>query len=310
VLGLLVYLIVLGRTDLFWIVAIFAGAEVIRTVPPLVVALRYEWARLWWERKHPSTLAQERPAILSTLWHTNLAGYLKLGADQGGGFLLGILSTPTQLAIYGIARQLTRPLVMLQVNVQTALAPEVFTAAARKGYPQLLRLTRRFTAMKTGVAVVLLAGAVVFAEPIVLLVASPDYLGAVPVFYLMCAMVALTFSTLTFYPLTVALDHMLRRNVVEAIRFVFIGAAVASGLDALKMTAAQFAGSATTLLGSDLFVYRDLKQRAERHASEAPDASDASEAPTPSERSASPHAPASPAAASSDVPSATTDLAS
>jgi O-antigen/teichoic acid export membrane protein len=298
--ALAVYFVGLGARGLLGVVVVFAVAEMVRTLPPLVMALRCEWGRLRDERKHLSTLQSDRKAILSTLWHTNLTGYLKLGSEQGGAFLLGVLSTPTQVALYGIARQLTRPLIMLQGNVQTAVAPEIFTLAAQRKYEQLRRLVNRFLVAKLAIGISIMAAALFLARPVILMVAKPEYMAAAPIFLVICATIVLSFISLAFYPLTVALDRMLRRNVTVASRLLYLAGAVLTGLNAFSLALAQLAGSATTRLGCDLVVYRDLTRQADSTTDTSLSAQHEAHA---TQAAAKEHA----AAASPTVPSAETE---
>jgi O-antigen/teichoic acid export membrane protein len=260
---LLIYLVGYGGRDIAVVIGAFAVGEVVQAIIPLVISLRE--VSEFFKAKEKGILEALRPhrsGILSTLFQTNIAGYLKLGAEEGGSFLLGILSTPTQVALYGIARQLAKPLMMLQGNVQTAIMPEIFSLRAESKNWQLFRLCKRFVTTKAILGAVALGLAYWLAEPVILLVSNPEYLEATTVFYVMIGTVYLTFVTLTFYPLTVAMDRMKRRNLCVSVRFVYIGVAILAGFDAFKLAVAQFAGSLTTRLGSDFFVFRELRDDA------------------------------------------------
>ena len=286
-LGLLIlYLLGVDGKSLAVVVSAIAIGEAVRTVPPLIIAFRQvgSYFRAT-ERGVREALEPHRAGLLSTLWQTNIAGYLKLGAEQGGSFLLGVLSTPTQVALYGIARQLVRPIKMLQGNVQTAIMPEVYALRAKGKNAQLYQLCRRFVSTKVLLGGIGVVAAFLLVEPVILLVTTPEYLDAVPVFYIMIATVYSTFATLVFYPLTVAMDKMKRRNLCVAVRFLYLGGAIVAGLDALKLVLAQFAGSMTTRLGSDLFLFRGLRADAKaempngKHFSEDQKESGVSSAP-------------------------------
>lgn len=263
--ALLVYILGLGGRALDVIVMAFAAGLVLQAVPPLVMALRLTAPYL----RRPSggrgawqALAPYKRELKSTLYQTNIAGYLKLGSEQGGAFLLGVLSTPEQVALYGIARQFSKPLAMLQGNIQTAITPEVFTLYAKDKKRQLYALVKRFVTGKLVLGGLALGAAFLLARPLILLIAKPEYLAAIPVFYVFVTTVYVTFVALTFYPLTVAMGRLKRRNLFVAARFVYLGVAAALGLDALRLSAAQLAGSLTTRLGADLFVFGALRDAA------------------------------------------------
>jgi O-antigen/teichoic acid export membrane protein len=260
-----VYLLGVGGRQFNLIIAAFAGGMLIRSLVPLVAALRLSAPHLsgWWKlRDEWKALSPYRQELVATLWQTNLAGYLKLGSQQGGGFLLGVLSTPRQVALYGIARQLARPLKVLQNNVQTAIAPEIFTLHAESEMSKLYSFTKGFLKAKAVVGGMALVAAFFLARPAVLLIAQPEYLEAVPVFWAMVSVTFVTFVTLTLYPLTVAMGKLTRRNLCMGARFVYIGGAATLGLDAFKMAVAQFAGALTTAAGADVPTFLQLKHAA------------------------------------------------
>jgi len=72
-----------------------------------------------------------RKARLSKRGRNNLSGYLKFAINPGDLFFLGLFSSPTQVAFYGLAKQLTAPLALLQTNLQTAITPEITSLLTR-----------------------------------------------------------------------------------------------------------------------------------------------------------------------------------
>ncbi len=110
---------------------------------------------------------------LAMLFQTNLAGYFRLAFSPGDIFLLGLFSTPTQVALYGFAAQLAKPLTVLNSNLQVALTPEVTTLWADQDVHRLRQLTRRYIIGVGAVAAVLVAVAAFLAEPIILLISTP-----------------------------------------------------------------------------------------------------------------------------------------
>jgi O-antigen/teichoic acid export membrane protein len=132
--------------DLKVVVAAFTAGVFVQSVPPLALALRLMQPALAGLKVKPAAqaLARHRRELLRSLFHSNLSGYLKFAINPGDVFLLGLFSTPAQVAVYGLARQLTAPLALLQSNVQTAVAPEVIALIARRQFVQLKRLIGRY----------------------------------------------------------------------------------------------------------------------------------------------------------------------
>jgi O-antigen/teichoic acid export membrane protein len=271
-LGLItVYLLVVGGVDLAVIIFSFAVGTTFQALIPFGLALRAVGPLL---RHKEATgflaaLRRHRSPLWHTAFQTNVAGYLKLGSGPGGLFLLGILASPTQVALYGLARQLAQPLRMLQSNVQNAIIPEVFDLNARQRFESLRTLVLRFTAAKLVIGALVFVLAIPVARPVVLLISTPEYVEALPVFFALLATVFLTFATLIFYPLAVAMDRMGRRNLFVAGHFVYIGIAAVVGLDAFRLAIAQLAGSVTTRAGADLPLYRELSGLARARRSTA-----------------------------------------
>lgn len=262
---LLVYLLVLDGRELRVVIGGYAVGAFIRSAVPLVLSLNQ--VREWWgrrpgERSLWAALAGQKRALSGMFLQTNLTGYLKLGSDRGGAFLLGLLSSPAQVAIFGLARQLTAPLVMLQGNVQASVAPEIFELRAGKNYASLQRMIGLLTRSQVLTSLGLLLVAALGARPAILAVSGSQYLAAVPVFLVLFVAGLVNYSAVAFYPLAVALEKLKRRNLMASLRFVYLGIAALMGMTALTLSVVQLAGNVTTRVGADWPLSEDLSSLA------------------------------------------------
>src|SRR6266508_4391121 len=131
---LCVYFATSDGYNLKLIITAFAIGIFVQSVPPLAQALRVVKPVLSKTQpaRHPP--AQRRPHLVRCLVSSNLSGYLKIGLNPGDLFFLGLFSSPTQVALYGLAKQLTAPLSLLTTNTQTALIPEITSLVAKQKF--------------------------------------------------------------------------------------------------------------------------------------------------------------------------------
>jgi O-antigen/teichoic acid export membrane protein len=232
--------------DLKVIVAAFAVGVFVQSVPPLALALRLMQPTLAGLKVKPAArgLARHRHELLASLFHGNLSGYLKLAVNPGDIFLLGLFSTPAQVAVYGLARQLTAPLALLQTNVQTAVAPEVIALVARQKFVQLKRLIVRYVLSASVLGGLSAAGGMLLGHVFILWLSRPSYLPALPVFYVLLLIASLMLVVSVFRPLSIGLDLMRWYNLGLLLSAAIVFAFIAAGrLDALNMAFAQLAGA-------------------------------------------------------------------
>ncbi|MDD3654576.1 MAG: hypothetical protein PHO01_10390 [Desulfotomaculaceae bacterium] len=208
------------------------------------------------------SLKNHRKRIISNLFQTNLTGYLKLGSDTGGMFLLGVLATPTQVALYGIARQLAKVLQIMQNNIQNAITPEIVSLWAQEKIKQLYGLVNGYTrwSLITGAAISITA--VLISKPAILIFTTPEYLEALPVFYVFIFTIYLTFVSLVFFPLALAMDKLAQRNLIVSIRIVYLLIGAIIGLNAMVLATVQLLGALTTRLFNDIPLLRNLRRLA------------------------------------------------
>jgi len=251
-------------TNLLFIIGAMVIGQLIGILLPFVASLTLSWkaisvpvGRFWWR-----VLAPHRAAMWSTIIQTNLINYLKLGARDGGIFLLGILAPPEQVALYGMAIKLTRPLDILQNNLQQALNPEIAELYGKRQFLNLHTLARNVIIATTffgGVATLVM---LIVAKPVILLLTTQDFLGALPVFRLLVLARYITMISMPVFYVTLCMGELKRRNLVVASRFLFIGAFILTGLNALTLAIAQLLGALVVRIFSDIPVMRRLRSLA------------------------------------------------
>jgi O-antigen/teichoic acid export membrane protein len=240
------YLSTADGYDLKVVVAAFTVGVFVQTVPPLASALRLMRPSLSGLKARPAAraLAPYRHELLGCLFHSNLSGYLKFALNPGDIFLLGLFSTPAQVALYGLARQLTAPLALLQTNAQTAVAPEVIALVAKRKFAQLKRLLSRYVVVASVLSGVSVAGGLLLGRVFISWLSRPEYLPALPVFYVLLVVASLMLVAVVFRPLSVGLDLMRWYNLGLLLSAVIVFVlAAACKLDALNMACAQLIGA-------------------------------------------------------------------
>lgn len=260
-IALIVHVVAVEQPRLEFVVITFLIGVLVEKIPSLVWALGMVRRYLFLPGAGQvfSELGRCRSELSGVLFHTNLAGYLKLVFSPGDVFLLGIFSTPSQVALYGLAQQLLKPLVILQNNVQAAVTPEVTSLWAREELTRLRDLVRRYVVGLLLAGGCVTVGALVFARPMLLLLARPEYLEALPIFTIMLVVTWLTLALLIFYPLGVCMDMMKWFNLANLVNVGIVGIAILLGqLNALGMAYVQLVATLIRRVLANLWVWSRL----------------------------------------------------
>lgn len=217
-LGLLA--LYLGTTDQYRltnVILIFAVGVVIQNVLLAVHTARVVKQYL----RDPSislaarALRSHRRHLIRCLFNSNVSGYLKLALSPGDLFLLGIFSSPTQVAVYGIAKQLTGPLALLQANVQLAITPEITWLAAQRKIAQLKRLILKYVLSAFIGGGLLTIGSILLGHLLVVQFFKPEYIDALPIFYVLLIATWALLIISTFRPLAVSFDLLKYDNLTH-----------------------------------------------------------------------------------------------
>jgi O-antigen/teichoic acid export membrane protein len=250
--------------DLRVVVTALAVGLLLQVIPPFVKALRLVRPLLL--RVKASSITSEqtryRREFFRCLFNSNLSGYLKFAIDPGDIFLLGVFSSPTQVALYGLAQRLVAPLTFLQTTIQTAVVPEITTLVAKLQLEQLQRFVARYVKSAFAVGGILLLGTLVLGRLLLLHFFSANYAVALPVFYCLVIASWLLLVLLVFRPLAVSLDLLKWHNLALFVSAVLVAGLIMSGkLNALTMASVQLAEAAILRLAFSVLVWKRLRER-------------------------------------------------
>jgi O-antigen/teichoic acid export membrane protein len=243
---LIIYFATTDGYNLKIVVAAFTIGVLVQTLPPLVQALRLVRPFLsdFKAGSAMQALGKYRRELSRCLFNSNLSGYLKFAFSPGDLFLLGLFSSPQQVALYGLAKQLTAPLALLQTNIQTAITPEITSLSARGKLVQLKRLVSRFVASAFVLSSLLTLSAVLLGRLLIVPLSRPEYAAALPVFYALLIVAWLMLIFLVFRPLALSLDLLKWYNLALLASAAILFFVVVTGkLDALTMAYVQVAGA-------------------------------------------------------------------
>jgi len=251
--------------DLKAIVAAFAVGVLVQCLLPLAQALRLVRPYLASVKVREAALALDshRRELVGCLLNSNLTGYLKFAINPGDLFFLGLFSSATQVALYGLAKQLTAPLALLQTNLQTAITPEIASLVVKERFEQLKRLISRYVWWTFGLSSLLAISALSLGRFLILSWVQPEYLAALSVFYALIVVAWLLLIFLVFRPLAVSLDLLRWYNlallVSAAVLFCFV---IAGTLNALTMAYIQLAEALILRSLFNVVVWKRLGARA------------------------------------------------
>ena len=226
------------------VAAVFAIGVLIQTVPPLFKALRLTNHFLSAGKTGESlrSLRAHRSALTSCLFNSNLSGYLKMAISPGDIFLLGLFSTPSQLALYGLAKQLTAPIAFLQTNIQTAVIPEIADLAGKRKFAQLKELLIRYLVRMSAISAVVLIGVILLGHLLIVNFLRPEYAAALPLFYMLAIAAWLLLTLLVFRPLALTLDALKWHNLALLASTALVLIVITAGrLSGLTMAVIQLA---------------------------------------------------------------------
>ncbi|MFN2509834.1 MAG: lipopolysaccharide biosynthesis protein [Pyrinomonadaceae bacterium] len=233
-----------GGYSLKAIVVAFVVGALVQTMPPFVQALRLVWPCVSGVKAKEAVqaLSRYRRDLTACFVNSNLSEYLKFATSPGDLFLLGLFSSPSQVALYGLAKQLTAPLALLQTNISTAITPEITSLFAKRKFAQIKRLVARYIASTLVLSSLLLVSALLLGRILIFRWVQPEYLAALPIFYALTVVVWLMLVFHVFRPVAMSLDllrwHTLAQLMSAGIVVFFL---IVGRLNALTMAYIQLA---------------------------------------------------------------------
>jgi O-antigen/teichoic acid export membrane protein len=173
-------------------------------------------------------------------------------------FLIGVFAGAKDIAVIGMGIQLVKPITFIQASVGSVIGPEISTLYAKGRYDKVMKLLNK-TIIVGGLALV---GGLLFSYLIgpwlITRYLGEAYLQAMPVFYMLATSYMLIVMFTGFLPISIARGEIKRRNFVVSIRFLYLGVAVAIGLNAWNAAFVQLLGALTIRVFNDWPLYRSL----------------------------------------------------
>jgi O-antigen/teichoic acid export membrane protein len=262
VIGYVIYFSFAQEYTISNLVLITSLEVAFQTLIPLVLAMRIIAPYLFL-KEYPilHSLRQHGRMIFAAAFNTNLYGYLyKLTGPPGDLFLIGVFASPYHVAIYNIAQQIIRAVIVLQTNIQTAVTPEIVSLWAKKQFHKLYQALLRFSGYSFSLGIIAVVFGFVLARPLVLIISSNEYLDAAYILYILILKVYITFSTLPFYSLTLSMDMLIRRNIALFAQLILTGLVIIVSLTAFNMALLQLVGVLLVFLICDLPVGLKLRE--------------------------------------------------
>ncbi len=208
-------------------------------------------------------LSESKREIRSTLTQTSLFGILSGSSEVGGIFLLGLLGAPAQVAILGMSVQLSRPFILVQSSLGTALSPEISRLHAERKHRDLYDFVVKFVGAFL-VLVTVAVGLLWFFTPIIVgNFLDVSYLTAVPVFLILMISNGLMMAFQPCLPVAIAQGRVGRRNLAVCARFLYLGLACIPGLTAMGVALSILVGNLTVRITNDLPLLRRMRLAAQ-----------------------------------------------
>ena len=227
----------------------------------LLCALLIKTKKYWKFSRKTLSLAPLRgqgKEIKSILTHTSVFGILRGGSESVAAFLIGVFAGAKDIAVIGMGIQLAKPITFIQASVGSVIGPEISTLYAKGRYGKVMQLLNK-TIIVGGLALV---GGLLFSYLIgpwlITRYLGEAYLQAMPVFYMLATSYMLIVMFTGFLPISIARGEIKRRNLVVSIRFLYLGVAVAIGLNAWNAAFVQLLGALTIRVFNDWPLYRSL----------------------------------------------------
>lgn len=259
-----IYLISIDTSDFTVARVIYsvAVAEVL-TLIVLVCALFIKVQNYWVFKKsllRLEPLKTYKAELKDTLCQTSLFGVLNFGSHHTAVFLIGLLAGAKDVALIGMASQLAKPITYLQSSVGSAVAPEVSKLYTKGKKIEVLSILNK-TMQLGGIALVCGLCFSYFVGPwLISNTVGENYVEALPIFYILVTAHMLVLMFTGFLPVAIARGEIKQRNIVVALRFIYLGIAIAVGLNAWSAVIVQLMGALSIRFFNDIPLYKRLKK--------------------------------------------------
>jgi O-antigen/teichoic acid export membrane protein len=210
-----------------------------------------------------SALTMSPTELRKVFFGVNITAWLKSGGDIGGVFILGLLTNSNFVAIYGLARQVVRPIGLLQSAVYNVVMPEFMKLLSKSKSKKILKFINKYILVTSVIFLPILIIFNMLSEDIINLFSKPEYLDSAYVATILVATSAMTIIFLPFYPIALKFNLIGIRNWISSIRLFYIAFVAYQGMNPVTLAYANLAGVATVRLLFDSQAYAKLKKTKE-----------------------------------------------
>jgi O-antigen/teichoic acid export membrane protein len=250
-----------GKYDLKVVVSALLIGALVQSVPPLLDTFRLLKPFLTRTRLRGTSI-DFRSEMLPCFLNSNLSGYLKFAISPGDIFLLGLVSTPSQVALYGLAKQLTAPFAMVQTTMQTAITPEIVFLRAKHRLKQLEQLITRYVLTASFIGGISLVLALVIGTILFSSIFAEQYSNALTIFYVLVVAAWLLLVMAVFRPVAITMDQLKWHNAALATSLLLLVALLATRrLNALTLAFVQLVEAAMLRPAFGVVVWKKLRHQ-------------------------------------------------
>jgi O-antigen/teichoic acid export membrane protein len=155
--------------------------------------------------------------------------------------------------------QLSRPFILIQTSLGTALSPEISRLHAENKHRDLYAFVMKFMSVFLVLVTLVVLVSWLVTPIIVESFLEASYLKAIPVFLILMISNGLVMAFQPCLPVAIAQGEVGRRNLAVCVRFLYLGLACIPGLSAMGVALSILAGNLTVRLTNDLPLLRRMK---------------------------------------------------
>lgn len=230
----------------WWVAALVAGVLPFVLAPRELASRGRRFRPVW-----PAGIRAGHPGILAFFCLTSANSIIALAPGHLAALIIGTLLGPAAAGLFRVAKQIADAAAKPGDFLAQALYPEAARLAAEGGSVRLRALLVRLGVLSASIGAAALAVIVLFGEPLVALIAGPDFFGALAVMVWLAAAAALVMATAPAEPTLIALGragHVVAAKGAAALLHVALLAGLVpllglSGAGVAALAAASLSGA-------------------------------------------------------------------
>ena len=198
--------------------------------------------------------------LRSIFFGVNITSWMKSSGDIGGLFLLSLLSNNTNVALYGFARQIIRPLGLIQTAIYNITMPEFMKLLSLRATNRAFNMINKYMIFSSLLCIPVFIIFYIYANEIIELFSTSEYMDADQISIILLISSCLSIIFQPFYSVALYFNMITLRNWISCFRFIFIGIAAFFGLTAINLAYANLAGNIAMRTMFDLNAYVKIKK--------------------------------------------------